>query len=178
MGGTEERGITWDLAGTELHPYQASGYLYDAGFHDRNENAIGCAVMYAESGWYLEAWHINQGPNSVAGETLDVASIDLGWIQRNVEPPGTVELAWTKEAVADFVAGMFTTHPDLAKPRKSAEAARQLFEARQWQPWVAFSSGAYKRYLNLACLAAGNSLGVHFGLGQGLLEFRVRTNPG
>jgi hypothetical protein len=174
----EIRGVTWDATGAQLTPFQAAQRLYRAGFEDAVELATIAAVIRAESGWYLKAWHHNVQRDGAGGIDRDpegrlvVTSTDLGFIQRNVE-----HTPWKHVADDDsqaFVDELFAAHPDLARADKSAAVARQLFEARGFQPWYAYSNGSYERHLGRAVLAVGNFLAVELGLGQSYLEVRGR----
>lgn len=160
----EIRRVTWDLEGEELRPWQAAQRLYRAGFVDAKELATMWAVLEAESGGYLKAWHHNVARNpdkTIARSsdgTMSVLSTDLGFIQRNVRHNPPVKLSINEASSRTFVATLFEKYPELADGQKSAAIARELFVERGYQPWYAYSNASYEKSLPRACEAVGNFL--------------------
>lgn len=158
-------GITWGLWGEELEPWQAAQRLYRAGFTDAKELATFWAVLEAESGGYLKAWHHNVVRNldgTIARDAegrMTVRSTDLGFIQKNTVHDPPVKLKLEADASGGFVEGLFEALPELARGDESAAIARSMFESRGFQPWYAYSNGSYKRSLERGCLAVANYLG-------------------
>jgi len=185
----EIRGVTWDLAGERLMPFQAAQYLYKAEakindvvsrpFRDAKTLMTGCAVMGGESAWYTKAWHANVARNADGmilrpqPGFLTVKSIDLGWIQRNAELEDT-DIA--DDAVKDLVAELFddAAYGYLDRPGLAANEAARLYTQRGWQPWYAYANGGWKRHLPMAGQAVANFLAVEFGLGQSFYTIRSR----
>lgn len=158
-------GITWGLWGAELDPWQAAQRLYRAGFTDAKTLATFWAVLEAESGGFLKAWHHNverELDGSIKRDAegrMTVKSTDLGFIQRNVLHSPAIRLRVEAEASAKFVEALFAELPELARGDESAAIAFQMFQSRGFQPWYAYTNGSYKRSLERGCLAVANFLG-------------------
>jgi hypothetical protein len=154
--------ITWEFYGERLDPWQAAQRLYKAGFTDAKVLAIGYAVMMAESGRYLKAWHHNVRRNddgSIKRDEdglMEVVSTDLGFIQKNVVHHPSVKLPTTGDESKEFVDGLYEKFPELARGDESAQIAYALYQDREWAPWYAYSNGSYKKGLPAACAAVGN----------------------
>ena len=174
----EIRGVTWDLEGPQLNPWQAAQRLYHAGFKDARVLAEMWATLEGESARYLKAWHHNvlrdeNGQIVRTGEgRLKILSTDLGFIQRNVARDAPVALL--DEECATYAQDLFVAHPDLALGDKSAEIAWGLFKTRGFQPWYAHTNGHHRKHLGNACLAVGNFLAVAHGQGGDYLQKRTR----
>jgi hypothetical protein len=161
----EIRDITWGFAGAQLYPWQAAQRLYKAGFVDAKLLAVAWAVMEAESGGYLKAFHHNvrRNPDGTIlrnGNQMTVVSTDLGFIQRNVFHSGGRQIEISAAASAAFLEALFDDNPELADGQASAEIAHDLFVDRGWQPWVAHRNLSYKRSLPRGGEAVGNYLGA------------------
>lgn len=170
-------GIIWSLDGPQLAPWQAADRLYQGGFTDPLLLAEGCAVMKAESGWYLKAWHINpvydEDGMIVVDETglMTVKSVDLGFIQRNVPTPN-VKVEMAPGPAQAFVDGLFKANPKLSNGVESSKIAFQLYQQRGWQPWYAWTNGFHRQYLDDGALAVGNLCALRHGQGGDLLVKR------
>lgn len=167
-GQAEQRGVTWDLDGARLLPFQQAQYLYNAGIRDAADLATMVATLLGESAGYLRAWHHNVADQDDG--TIVVKSTDLGWIQRNVVHDEPIVVA--RDQAAALADRLFSENPSLAKPGTSAAVAAQLFAQRGFQPWYAYSNGGWKRHRSTAVLAVGNFLAVRLGLGQSYLTIR------
>lgn len=160
--------VTHGFSGPRLHGWQLAQRGYLAGFTDAKLLAVFIAVMRAESGGYLRAFHHNATRDDAGKivrttaedgtELMQVRSTDLGLIQRNVVHPEPRLIAMNERAVADFVHELFERHPKLANGQESANIAWGLYEARGWQPWYAHSNGSYKKGLPSSCTAIANFL--------------------
>lgn len=174
----EIRGLTWDLNGEQLDPWQAAQRLYLAGFKDAQLLCKFWAVLEAESGGYLRAWHHNveRLPDGTilrdSQGRMTVKSTDLGFIQKNIVHDEPVKILDEAESQA-FVDSLFDQHPELANGAQSAEIAYNMFKQRGFQPWYAYSNGSYKKSLERACLAVGNYLGMVFTGNKNLLQRRI-----
>lgn len=168
MAVEEIKGVTWDLWGAELKPWLACQRLYKAGFKDADLLATMFAVIEAESGGYLKAWHHNVKRNEdgsifrTSDGLFQVNSTDLGFIQKNVVHNPKVIL--TDSEAPAFVEDLFAAFPDLARADKSAEIAFAMYQDRGFQPWYAYSNGSYKKSMGRACAAVGNFIALKHGL--------------
>lgn len=162
----EIKGVTWNLDGAQLEPWQAAQRLYLANFKDATVLCEMLATIRGESGWYLKAWHHNVLRDEAglivrdAAGKFTVKSTDLGFIQRNVVHSSPVKLLDSESQA--FVDDLFYSHPELARADESAAIAWNLYKLRGFQPWYAHSNGGYKNHLDQACLAVGNYLGMRF----------------
>jgi hypothetical protein len=173
----EIRGITWDLWGQELSHEQAIQRIVNAGFPIKGGVALKMfAIVEGESGEYQRAWHANVQRN-VDGTILrnegmmTVKSIDLGFMQFNVEIPDVlVEISI--EAMTNFVNAMFADNPDLADPHQSAERAYEMWSRRGFQPWYAYKPGtdAFKMKMKYGAKAFANWL-VHSYVGNYKMDY-------
>lgn len=161
-GVEEVRGITWDLEGAKLDPWQGIQRLYLAGFKDIRLVGTFWSVLEAESASYLMAWHHNVTRNAdgsifVSEDGLiEIRSTDLGYIQRNIVHEPRVQVAYEGDESRLFVHDLFASFPQLANGQKSAEIAWELFSKRGFQPWYAHSNGSYLKHMPNAPLALGN----------------------
>jgi hypothetical protein len=143
----EIKGMTWDLWGEELSHEQSIQRIVNAGFPIKGGVAlIMFAIVEGESGEYQKAWHANVQRNEDgtiyrSEGMMTVKSIDLGFMQFNVEISPDVRVEMTTEAMTNFVEAMFADHPDLANPVASAERAYELWTRRGYQPWYAYKPG-------------------------------------
>lgn len=149
----ELRDITFGLWGEKLPDYLGIQRLVWAGFPIQNGVLLDMlATIEGESGFYLKAWHANVVRASDANQSivydvdgnLQVKSIDLGFVQRNVAFGEIQRVAPNVDAVKLFVEKQFTLHPDLARADESAVEAYQLWTARGFQPWYAYQPGTPK----------------------------------
>lgn len=164
----EQRGVTWDLEGWRLYPFQQAQFLYGAGLTDASELATMIAVLHAESGAYLLAWHHNV--EEMGEDEMTVKSTDLGWMQRNVvhSPPVTIPKSGGRQLAHD----LFVAYPNLGKARPSATLAKQFYDNYSFSRWYAWLNGSWENHRGHAVLAVGNFLAVKLGLGQSYLEVR------
>lgn len=166
MAVEEIRGITWDLIGPELKPWQAAQRLYKAGFKDAKLLATMWAVLEAESGGYIRAWHHNVTRNEDGSifrsedGLMEIKSTDLGFIQKNIVHNPKVIMSMEGGESQAFVDDLFDAFPALARADESAKIAYELFKQRGFQPWYAYSNGSYKKSLERGILAVGNYLGM------------------
>jgi hypothetical protein len=111
------------LAGEQLTIKEALALCWVAGF--RKEKLVtAVAVMCAESGRYVEAWHDNIGKEG------QVASVDRGLFQINSVHEGSISAT------------------EAFDPVGNAGFAFQLSdEGRDWSPWMAYVSGAHEKFL-------------------------------
>jgi len=65
-------------------------------------------------------------------------------------------------------------HPEQFVLATNAAAAKRLFDDRGWQPWVAYTSGRYRTYLELASAAVASL--SYPPLHLGLLQAGLRNN--
>ena len=170
----EIRNVSFGLWGEELKEWQAIQRLVAAGFQDPRLLARMFAIIEGESGSYQRAWHANVmrlpadesdlppyggDIKRDAEGRMTIKSIDLGFIQRNVDIPDAV-MAMTPEAMEPFVDGLFNKYPRLTDPWTAAEEAYALYLDRGFQPWYAYQPGtpAFKAKVKRGCQAVGNYL--------------------
>lgn len=164
----ELEGITWGFRGQRLDGWQSIQRLYLGGFKDAVLLGIAHAVMTAESGRYLEAFHLNVVRSSDGAIVrtdegkMIVKSIDLGYCQFNTPLDPWRELEMTRESTTSFVDEMYLRYPEYTRADTSAELAKDMYDRRKWQPWYAFSNGSYKKGLPSSCSAIGNYLGMRY----------------
>jgi hypothetical protein len=165
----EIKGITWDLDGEELKPWLAAQRLYKAGFKDANVLATMWAIMEAESGGYLKAWHHNvvrneDGTIFQSEGLMEIKSTDLGFIQKNIVHNPHVILPIVGDQSKLFVEDLFLSFPELARGDESAKIAYELYKTRGFQPWYAWSNKTYEKSMGRACVAVSNFLALKNGL--------------
>lgn len=131
-GGDSGNGVSGpdtDNTGSGEQPTQTITEIVNIYF--RND-PVANAVRMAEGGNNPKAvnWNCHYGTVSKACLPADRAkawSVDCGYFQINVRG---------------------TTCPDeLFDPIYNVQVARSMYERRGWQPWVAYTSGSYKKYL-------------------------------
>lgn len=169
MAVEEIRGITWDLDGEQLKPWLAAQRLYKAGFKDADLLCTMWAVLEAESGGYLKAWHHNVERNAdgtilVIDGLMTVRSTDLGFIQKNIvhNPKQILPVEGNQSKL--FVADLFLAFPELARGDESAKIAHEMYLQRGFQPWYAYSNGSYEKSIGRGTAAVANFLAIKHGL--------------
>ncbi|MFI5405145.1 MAG: hypothetical protein ACHQ1D_01390 [Nitrososphaerales archaeon] len=166
----EIKGVTWDLDGEQLEPYLAAQRLYKAGFKDADLLCTMWAVIEAESGGYLKAWHHNVERNEDGtikiydGYLMNVKSTDLGFIQKNIPHEPDILLPIQGDQSQLFVNDLFVAFPELARGDESAKIAYQMYKTRGFQPWYAYSNGSYKKSIGRGTAAVANFLALKNGL--------------
>lgn len=169
MAIEEIRGVTWDLDGEQLKPWLVAQRLYKAGFKDADTLAVMWAVIEAESGGYLKAWHHNVTRNEDGSikifpdNLMEMKSTDLGLIQKNIVHNPTVLLPVEGNQSQLFVNDLFDAFPNLARGDKSATIAFNLWKTRGFQPWFAYTGGNYKKSLGRGFVAVANFLALKHG---------------
>jgi hypothetical protein len=113
--------------------------MHDAGWSDVVNLMKMLATAYAEAELYTEAYHVN-----------DDGTTDWGYLQLN-------DGGLTGQALADFKAMAFD-------PVRATAHARKLFSPRGFQPWVAYNTGAWKKYIPQASLGVCNFLREKYGV--------------
>ncbi len=124
-----------EVRGPQLQPREAVALTYAAGWQEPIHLHQAVSIWGAESLWSVRSFNDN-----LDADGQDVLSRDVGLCQINIpaEQIGTA----AEERLYD--------------PATCLAAARKLYEARGWQPWVAFNTGVYKH----AVYSAQASLGV------------------
>lgn len=111
------------LAGRQLSLYEALALCFVCGWKWR-PLAVAVAVMTAESGRYVEAWHDN-----------DNGSVDRGLFQINSIHEAQI------------------SSTDALKAVPNAAYAFKLWESQGWKPWAVFNHGTYLLYLPAVLIA-------------------------
>jgi hypothetical protein len=127
------------VAGTKLTHEETAKILYNAGWHDVIILTKMVATSEAESGLYTEAYHVN-----------DNGTTDWGFLQLN-------DNGVTGDTLVAFKAMAFN-------PEAAATHGRSLYVARGFQPWVAYNTGAYLKYMAPASRGVMNFVRILFGI--------------
>jgi hypothetical protein len=124
------------LLGAQMQPRKIAQLAYGVGITDFYELARATSIALAESQGYTRAYNDNFDAN---GKLL---SRDVGIFQINI-PASQVGTA---------------IETDLYDPAKNVAAMKRLFDARGWQPWVAYTSKVYLHdtYIRRASLGLMN----------------------
>lgn len=160
--------VTWGFRGQRLDGWQSIQRLYIGGFKDAVLLGIAHAVMTAESGRYLEAFHLNVVRDSTGAIVrtdegkMIVKSVDLGFCQFNTPLDPWREMEMTQEATTAFIDEMYLKYPEYTRADLSGEIAWEFYTRRKWQPWYAYSNNSYKKGLPSSCSAVGNYLGMRY----------------
>ena len=156
----EIRNVTFGLWGSELPEHAAIQRLARAGFPIWSPGHLDTeaphspllemfAIIEGESGSYLKAWHANvlRDPPFTGDIVLNsegqmtVRSIDMGFIQLNVNVAPDLLIAPTEEAMKAFVEARFAARPELTRADLSAHIAHDLWLDRGFGPWFAYKPG-------------------------------------
>jgi hypothetical protein len=124
------------LLGAQMQPRKVAQLTYAAGIHDIYELERSSAIMLAESQGYTRAYNDNVDASG------KVISRDVGLYEINI--PASQIGTSVEEALYD--------------PANNVAAMKKLYDARGWQPWVAYTSGVYLHdtYIRRASLALMN----------------------
>jgi hypothetical protein len=130
------------LLGVQMQPRKIAQLVYGAGISDFYELNRAIAIALAESQGFTRAYNDNVDANG------KLVSRDVGIYQINI-PASQVGTS---------------VEEDLYDPVKNVAAMKRLYEARGWQPWVAYTTGVYLHdtYLRRASLAAMNLAAERF----------------
>jgi hypothetical protein len=179
----EIRNVTYGLWGSELPEHSAIQRLAKAGFpiwvpshreivQPHSPLQIMFAIIEGESGGYLKAWHANvlRDPPftgdivRTTDQKMTIRSIDLGFIQRNVDMTD-FKVEMTEEAMKAVVDDLFEVkYPQLARADLSAAIAFDLWQDRGFKPWYAYQPGTPRFRVKMfrAAMALGNWLSRSF----------------
>jgi hypothetical protein len=145
--------INYGFRGVELSEWQAIQRLVRSGFVDLRVLGTMFAIVEGESGSYTRAFHCNVdrtldadgNKNLIVRKIIDgaeymhVNSVDLGFMQFNIDLPGDGEwIEMHEEAVTEFINTMFDVEPWTADAQLSSEFAYEMFLQRGFQPWYAY----------------------------------------
>ena len=132
---SEIKGTTWDFRGNQIGPKSALALCYVSGWRGKDRLITAASVMTAESQRYVRAWHLNhehdlEGNNVYRNDTGEPIffSADHGLFQIN------------RPELEPF-------DDELFNPKTNAKLAFALFEQRHFQPWAAYNSGAYLKFV-------------------------------
>jgi hypothetical protein len=109
------------LLGVQMQPRKIAQLAYGAGITDFYEIARATSIALAESQGYTRAYNDNFDAN---GKLL---SRDVGLYEINI--PASQVGTSVEEALYD--------------PANNVAAMKRLYDARGWQPWVAYTSRVY-----------------------------------
>jgi hypothetical protein len=158
------------LAGTPLVPRKVARALYDAGWLNAVNLLKMLATMLAESQLCSHAWHYNSPMDSPPGD----GSTDWGPFQLNdgnkggrTPISGPDGLPVPQEGGSKSLADVLKFRDMACNLDHAMPVARDLYERRAFQPWAAFNSGAWKKYIPTASYAIRNMLHEMFGVPLG-----------
>lgn len=112
------KGVTWDYGGVQVPVKWALAICHHVGWRGRDITRA-VALMWAESGRWTQAWHVN--PNK---------SIDRGLFQVNSIHDSQIK------------------PEDTMKPLPNAQYAYKLWTGAGWRPWMAYGGPRYLAYLS------------------------------
>lgn len=170
------------LAGKQWQPRDLAALCYEAGWTETLNLVTAIAVCLSESQGYQEAQNDNKSL---------ITEVDPGQVVANIEtyerftvldpPTGRVRLSdgsivnypKTVKVITSRDVGLFQINIPAAKigsdeedrlfvePHYNVERARQLFEARGFQPWYGYTLEVYLRdtYIKRAVRGVGNFMG-------------------
>lgn len=131
------------LAGPQLLPREAAGMLFNAGWVQVENLMKMIGTGMAESLLFTQASHENPD-----------GTTDWGWLQLNDQNKGGNTL--TPEKLEAFKQMAFD-------PIEATAHAREMYIARGFTPWVAFTNGTYTKFVPQASFGIMNMLRGRYG---------------
>jgi hypothetical protein len=155
------------LAGRQLSKKECAALAYGAGWTDAINLPKIVATFYAESNLYTEAWHWNDpaDPVNPGDGSTDWGHAQLNDGNKGGNPPTLVD--GHPRPVAGGIKSLAALETFVAlatDPVQATDYARDLFERRRFQPWVAYNSGAYKEFIPAANVGVGNMIRERLGI--------------
>lgn len=154
------------LLGRVLPPREVAKLMKDAGWTNVENLLRMVATADAESNLYEWAFHWNDPADGGDGTT------DWGYLQLNDQNKGgkapTVDVHGRPQPVAGGKISLtdLQTFVDVALDAQQAtKAARMLYAARGFSPWVAYTSEAWKQKIDRASKGIANMLRQEYGVG-------------
>jgi hypothetical protein len=141
----------------------AARLLFDEGWVNvENLTKMLCTVI-AESSLYVNAWQWNDPAKGGDGST-DVGLFQLNDGNKGGNPPTVVDgKPVPSPGGSKSLADRQRFYAIALDPKQATGYARALYVVRQFQPWVAYNSGAWKKHGPTATYAIRNMLHVYFG---------------
>lgn len=132
------------LAGTKLLGRDVARLAYNAGWRDKNL-ILAVAIAHAESSLYTRAENDNNPDGSI---DRGIFQVNSAWIGRVVDGKTII------------------TADNLFDPAFNAHVAHMIYKGRSYtfDPWVAYTSGAYEEHLDAAIGNVGNMWRTEFGI--------------
>lgn len=75
-----------------------------------------------------------------------------GWVEA-VNPLDGVYISGYRDFGLWQISVLGASHPELFDPQTNANRAYALWSVRQWQPWVAYTTGAHLKFMEVASAA-------------------------
>jgi hypothetical protein len=150
-----------------LLPRAAAKLLYNSGWVGLDNLFKMLATAQAESNLYPKAWHWNDPASGYDGST------DWGWLQLNDGNKGGAKpkVDINGDAIPDPKVEAFAKMA--MTPALAAAQARKLWDTptgpgriRGIQPWAAYASGAWKKYMAPSATGIRNFLADKYGFGR------------
>jgi hypothetical protein len=127
------------LEGRQLLPRDVAELLWEEGWTNADNLMIMLAVSMAESALFTEAWNLNSN-----------GSYDWGLYQLNDGGKTGKEQEVFKTMACD--------------PATATKSARKLYEARKFQPWVAYANRSWEKFIPQATVGVANMLRLKHGV--------------
>lgn len=154
------------LLGRVIPPREVAKLMKDAGWTNVENLLRMVAIADAESNLYEWAFHWNDPAEGGDGTT------DWGYLELNDQNKGgkapTVTTIGKPQPVAGGILPLSTVQTLASVALDAAQAtaaARKLYEARGFSPWVAYTSGAWKNKIDRASTGIANMLRQEYGVG-------------
>lgn len=127
------------LEGKQLLPREVALLLWNAGWTNADNLMIMLATSMAESALFTQAWNFNPPT-----ERMPNGSYDWGLYQLNDGGKTGAEQASFKIMAFD--------------PVKATAKAREMYDARKFQPWYAYTNGSWEKFIIQATTGVANML--------------------
>lgn len=149
-------------------PRDAAKLLYNAGWSGLDNLFKMLATAMAESNLYPKAFHWNDPADGFDGST------DWGWLQLNDGNEGGTAPKTDSSGDAIPDPKVVTFANEAMDPATAATMARKLWmtptspggATRGIQPWAAYTSGAWKKYMAPAATGVRNMLADIYGFAR------------
>ena len=153
------------LAGTPIIPRKFARVLFDHGWTNVENLAKMVATCLAESNLYSHAWHYNDPREGGDGST-DWGPFQLNDGNRGGVSPvsGADGLPQPRPGGSKTLAEVMAFRDMACDHTRAVLVARDLYDRRGFQPWVAYNTEAWKRHAATATYAVRNMLHEKWGI--------------
>ena len=142
-------------------PRDAARLLYDAGWVQVQNLTVMLCTVIAESSLYTGAYHYND-PKDGGDGSCDLGIFQLNDGNKDGRAPqiGADGLPYPSPGGTKTVEERAAFYKMALNPETAVVKARSLYEARKFQPWAAYNSGAWRKYGPTATAGIRNMLHV------------------